>query len=172
MTGDSDAGDRLAAKIAKLEALQATMKAANAAIRKHAKAGPEAQVAALVTLGLPESAARKLLVPDFCGRVGFADYELTNNGANIRRLKGRAVAVERAQATPETSLEGENARLEDVPAENRVRLFFPGKPAVEVRTALKSRGFRWAPTLGCWSAYRNMGTLEAAREFAGQQGTP
>jgi hypothetical protein len=51
MAGDADAADRLREKIAKAEELQARMKATNAAIRQHAQAGPEAQVAALVALG-------------------------------------------------------------------------------------------------------------------------
>jgi len=32
-----------------------------------------------------------------------------------------------------------------------------------VRTKLKSCGFRWSPTLGCWQAYRNSGSLEVAK---------
>lgn len=166
MAGDSDATDRLRQKIAEAEKLQEAMKAANAAIRKHAKAGPEAQVAALVALGHPEARARELLRPDFCGRIGFPDYELTNNNANIRRMKERLAGIERAQATPETVREGKAARLEDCPAENRVRLFFPGKPAVEVRERLKRNGFRWAPSLGCWQAYRNPRSLQVAAETA------
>lgn len=92
---DPDAADALRAKVAKLEATQAAMKAANAAIRKHAKAGADAQVAAMVALGFDEVRARKLLVPDFAGRIGFADFETKNNGANIRRLKARLAEVER-----------------------------------------------------------------------------
>ncbi len=163
---DADAADRIDDKLAKLEAKQALMKAANAAIRAHAKTGTEAQVAALVALGLPELAAHKLLLPDFAGRIGFAGYELTNNAANIRRLKGRAVAVERVQAEPAAVTEGANARIEDVPAENRVRLFFPGKPEASVRQTLKSRGFRWAPSIGCWQAHRNPGSLATANAVA------
>lgn len=167
MTGDDNATERLDAKIAKLEKTQEIMKAANAAIRANAKAGPEAQIAALVTLGLPESRARDLLKPDFAGRIGFPAYELTNNSANIRRLKARLGHVAEVHATPSTEIEGTNARLEDVPAENRVRLFFPGKPIEAVRTRLKSCGFRWTPSTGCWQAYRNHNSLTLAREIAG-----
>ncbi len=167
MSGDPDAVARLRAKIAQAEALQARMKAANAAIRKHAKAGPDAQVAALVALGLPESVAREVLKPDFAGRIGFADFETKNNGANIRRMQGRLAALEHAHAEPAAEVEGEHARLEDCPADNRVRLFFPDKPAVDVRTRLKRSGFRWAPSLGCWQAYRNDGTIATARRESG-----
>jgi hypothetical protein len=108
-----------------------------------------------------------LLKPDFCGRVGFADFELTNNSANIRRMKQRLVGIAQNKAAPAVEADGENARFEDCPAENRVRLFFPGKPAAEVRQRLKSAGFRWAPTLGCWQAYRHAGTIQTAKDEAG-----
>lgn len=167
MAGDADAVERLEAKIAKAEAMQERMRAANAAIRKHAKAGPEAQVFALVALGFSEGLARRAIEPDELRRVGFPSYELTNNGANIRRMKERLAQVERAKATPETVREGAAARLEDCPPDNRVRLYFPGKPAAEVRETLKRSGFRWAPSIMAWQAYRNHGTLLLARKVAG-----
>jgi hypothetical protein len=46
-------------------------------------------------------------------------------------------------------------RVEDAPADNRIRLYFPDKPDEVTRSALKARGFRWTPSLGCWQAYRN-----------------
>lgn len=168
MAGDADAVERLQAKLSAAKVRQEVMKACNAAIRKHAKAGPGAQIAALVALGVAESIARELLKPDEIGRVGHASYELTNNGAEIRRLEGRLVQLERAKATALTLIEGlTGVRLEDVPAENRVRLFFPGKPSEEIRTRLKQNGFRWTPSLGCWQAYRNDRAISAARREAG-----
>jgi hypothetical protein len=132
------------------------MKRVNVAIRKHAKAGADAQIVALGELGYGESIARKLLEPDFAGRVGFADYETKNKGANIRRLEERLEAIKRAKAAPVTESEGEGGvRMEDNPADNRVRLFFPDKPSSDVRATLKAHGLRWAPTLGCWQAYGN-----------------
>lgn len=168
MKGDANASERLEDKIKAAEAMQEKMRACNAVIRKHAKKGADAQVAALVALGYGgEGWARDLLSPDGCGRIGYADYELTNNNANIRRMRSRLVEVERAHSTPGSETEGANARLEDAPAENRVRLHFPGKPSLEVRSRLKSAGFRWAPTQGAWSAYRNHGTLATAKSVAG-----
>jgi hypothetical protein len=165
--GDADAAERLREKIAHAEAHQERMKAANTVIRQAAKDGAEAQVAALIALGLPLAIARELLKPDFCGRIGFADYQLKNNGSEIRRLKARLAEVERVKSEPASELEGERARLEDCPADNRVRLFFGGKPDAEVRTRLKRSGFRWAPSLGCWQAYRNYNAIEVAKKEAG-----
>jgi hypothetical protein len=174
MAGDDNAQERLQAKIAAAEKLQAIMKDCNAAIRKHRKAGETAQVAALVAIftaaGMvkhnPEDRARELLKPDFCGRIGFASYELTNNNANIQRMKGRLVSIGRDQSTPASDYQGSAASVEDCPAENRVRLTFPGKPSVEIRTRLKSGGFRWTPSLGVWQAYRHQHTIELAKQIA------
>jgi hypothetical protein len=165
---DGDAIDRLESKIAQAEGWQARMRTANAAIRRHKKEGEQAQIAGLLALGFSESIARKLLQPDFCNRIGFPDYELTNNGANIRRMKQRLEQISAAQSTPDTAAESANGiRLEDCPADNRVRLFFPGKPDEATRTDLKRSGFRWSPTLGCWQAYRNWSAQQTAQRFAG-----
>lgn len=168
MAGDADAVTRLRERIAKDEKAQELMKAANAAIRRHRKAGADAQVAALVALGLHEKRARDLLVPDFMGRIGFADYELTNNGKRIRDNKARLLKLESDKAQDDTEEIREHARLVDSPADNRVRLFFPGKPSAEVRARLKGAGFRFAPTEGnAWQAYRNHNSMVVARREAG-----
>lgn len=166
MSGDADAVERLQTKIADAEKLQEIMKTTNATIRKHKKAGRDAQIAALVAMGHPDRRAHQLLEPDWCGRIGFADFELTNNNANIKRMKGRLAQIGRAKATPETSHEGASATIEDSPAENRVKLFFPGKPDASIRSRLKSSGFRWSPNSGCWQAYRNSRTIDLAKEIA------
>lgn len=145
---DPEAVQKLRAEIAGLEASQARMKAVNAAIRKHRKAGPEAQVAAIVALGLAESTARDLLKPDFCGRVGFPDYALQNNGANIRRLQARIPRVEAVQAIEE-KVEQRGA-VEYREAECRVWLVFPGKPSPEIRALLRRHAFKWSPSRGAW----------------------
>lgn len=164
-SSDADAIERLEQEVDQLERQQARMKATNAAIRRNRK-DPVEQLATLVTMGYTESVAAQLLKPDFCGRVGFADYELANNGANIRRIKARIEQITASQAAPVVEREGENARIEDDPPANRVRLFFPGKPPEDVRSKLKACGFRWAPSIGAWQAYRNSRALQVAQEVA------
>lgn len=167
MAGDDNAIERLTAEIAKAEAVQDRMKQANAAIRRAKKAGPEAQVAALVELGFAEPRAHDLLKPDCCGRIGFADFELTNNGANIRRMKERLEKIGAAKARPDTQAQGEHALMELCPGENRIRLTFPGKPDASVRDTLKGAGFRWTPSLGVWQSYINHRAMDTARTVAG-----
>lgn len=167
MAGDANAIERLEAEIRKAEAVQEQMKAANAAIRKYMKAGRERQLAALVEAGFSDSQAERLMTKDCFGRVGFASYELTNNNANIRRMKERLEQITRAKATPDSRMEGANGVVvEDCPADNRVRVLFPSKPSEEIRTRLKQNGFRWAPSMGVWQAYRNRSSIEYAKQLA------
>jgi len=173
MSGDDDAVERLQEKIDKAERLQEVMRAANKITRKAPKNQPtEEKIAAIVALGLSETTAQKLFQPDYMGRVGFPGFELSNNNANIKRMKDRLETITAAKQAEETTIEGENARLEDCPADNRIRLFFPGKPDADVRQQLKRSGFRWTPSLGCWQAYRNYRTQEMAQSFAGVQLQP
>jgi len=166
-SGAHDAADALQAKLATLEAAHAQMLRVNSTIRRHARGGTEAQRAALNKAGIPDAVARAVLVPDYMGRVGFPDYAVRNSSAEIRRIKERIVAVAQAKATPDASTDGPLARMEDSPADNRVRLYYPGKPSPDVRDSLKAQGFRWAPSLGCWQAYRNATSVRAARALAG-----
>jgi hypothetical protein len=168
MAGDDDAVARLQAKLAEAEELQALMRKVNEVIRRHAKDGEAAQVRAIRALHpkIEEDEAREWLLPDPFGRVGFPAYKLTNNNSNIRRLKMRIELLNRDKASAPTMRRGENGVLyEDCPADNRVRLFFSQIPAVEVRSRLKSSGFRWTPSLKCWQAYRNPQSLQRAKDF-------
>lgn len=168
MAGDDNAVERLEAKIAKAERCQAVYREANKIIRSKPKNEPaDDKIAKLVALGITEANARKLFEPDFCGRIGFADYVLKNNNANIRRMQQRLEQIKRNREAEAAEVEGEYAKMEDCPAENRVRLYFPDKPAAEIRSKLKANGFRWAPSLNCWQAYRNHRSVTAAKEVAG-----
>lgn len=165
MAGDADAIERLAVKLASMERSQVIMKQANAALRKHAKTGAAAQILALVELGFSPQRAAVLLEPDCSRRIGFADYELSNNNANMRRVRERLQQLELAHAQPVHEAQGEGVRLEEAPPANRVRLFFDGKPDAETRERLKDGGFRWTPSLRAWQAYINDRTRQLAQSL-------
>lgn len=143
---DPDACQKIEDKIKRLEVRQEMMKRAN----KLARAGDRN---GLVEMGFSDAVIDNLLASDFCGRIGFPDYELKNNNANIRRLKERLVQVETMQGQEDTEYMSDDIRIIKSPSENRIRLFFTGKPASAVRDILKRNGFRWTPSMGCWQAY-------------------
>lgn len=68
--------------------LQEVKKTANAIIRKYK--GAESCLPELIEkTGLKEATCREILKPDYMGRLGFPQFELTNNLAKIKRLEQR-----------------------------------------------------------------------------------
>lgn len=164
-TTDPNALEKLQAKLEALTGNQEHMKRTNKIIRNK-KLTAEEKVAAMVETGISESAAIGLLRPDFCGRLGFPDYALKNNNAEIRRIKSRIEQIVRLQETPTTEKTFGEVKVVDNTDANRVQIFFPDKPSADVRATLKSSGFRWAPSIGAWQAYRKSYNLTKALEIA------
>lgn len=162
---DPGAAGQIRAKIEKLTKEVERMKLANKLIRA-AKGDKAKAVASIVEkIGYPASAAAKLLEPDFAGRIGFPAYELTNTGAEIRRLQKRLIALAQSEerAASEDESFGDVVLREN---DNRTQLVFPGKPSDEVRSLLKSHGFRWAPSAGAWQRMSSESARYAARMIA------
>lgn len=176
---DPDAPGKLAERIAELEAKQARMTAGNKVVRAFWKAGHRATqsdeelaryFAKMAEAGWPVKAlARSLLAGDYCGRIGFPGYELTNNSANIRRLKDRLKMVTRKAAEREAEPVREeqigDVRLVENREINRLQIFFPGKPSPEVRQGLKQGGFRWSPSEGAWQRQLSNSAVYAAKRI-------
>lgn len=170
--------DDLTRRIEQREARQAMMKEANKIIRSkklHEQLEKEGLTVtdALVTLGLSEAKARAIQSPDFAGRIGFADYELTNNNAEIKRLRAR-LAEEKAKAA-QAATSSAPAReydtpedgpviYEECPDDNRIRLTFEGKPSADTRAILKRHGFKWSPNAGAWQRFLTGNGQYAARQ--------
>lgn len=75
------------------------MKRANLIVRSK-KLDTAAKIAALATAtGYPPALAAKLLEPDFCGRLGFADYQLQNIGGTITKERKRLAALTAAKTS-------------------------------------------------------------------------
>lgn len=153
---DPEAVAKLKEQLAEVEAKQAKMVATNKALRK-------GDQAALEALGYSAAMIERLKQPDYAGRVGFADYELKNNNANARRIKARIAELERnaGRESVEREVAG-GVRLVENAEENRLQLFFPGKPSAAVRAELKGAGFRWAPSVGAWQRQLNNAARWAA----------
>ena len=159
---DPQAIAKLKFKLEALEELQDTMKQANAYYRKHKTLDgcplfTKDQIYD-ITLGI-ERSWRADPKP-------FESYELSNNNANIRRLKARIEELEKRQEEPAPdgwTFDGGEVVMNK--EENRLQILFDGKPDEQTRSVLKSYGFRWAPSQGAWQRQLTENAIYAAKKI-------
>lgn len=162
--GDDDAVERLEKKLADLEKKQETMKETNRIIRSK-KLSEIEKYNKLIELGYTEDGVRDVFTPNFIGEIGFPRYSITNNGANIRRVKEQLERAKQMKSTDDKEYTIGEVRIVENYEENRLQLFFPGKPEDDIRSKLKHNGFRWAPSNGCWQSYLNRSQIERAKSI-------
>jgi len=141
-SNDPEALTKLTEKLESLQRNQEAMKAANKAI----KSGNDQ---ALRDLDFKDAQIAELKTPDFAGRVGFANYSLQNNNAEIRRTRQRIEDLKRLHTSQPVNFSNDDFSLS---VENgQVRFEFTnGKPAEGVRDMLKSRAFKWSRFSSAW----------------------
>lgn len=151
-SNDERAIDKLQEKLDGLKEFQEHMREANKAIRmKDEKKGNEK----LRDMGLTDAQIAELRKPDFCGRIGYPDYQLQNNNANIHRIEGRIRSLQAVKDAGTKEVEHEGFKVVENAELMRIQIIFPGKPEAEVREVLKSNGFKWAPSQGAWQRQLN-----------------
>lgn len=160
---DPNAIDKLQDKVEKLEARQELYKQCNKIIK--GKKPDAEKVASLQEIGLSESRAMKLLQPDYCGRIGFPSYVLTNNNAVINNAKKRIQYLEQIAKVPDSEEVIYGVTIKVSQEDNRVQIFFPGKPSEEVRTDLKKAGFHWSPSIEAWMKQIGHYTYDQAKSI-------
>lgn len=153
-----DAIELLREKLAKLEQLQEKMKTTNKLIKKNDLDG-------LRNLGYHEQNIKELLAPDFCGRIGFPDYALTNNRQKIATAKKRLAVLERqsTETTTETNFDDLGVKIIDNVEDNRLQMYFDEKPSEVVREQLNAWGFKYSRSLVCWQRHRSLRANTAAK---------
>lgn len=156
---DPEAIQKLAAQVAGLRQQQERMKAANKLVRKSDRGG-------LAGMGFSESEINGLLTPDFCGRLGFPDYTIKNNNANIRRIDKRIAQLRADLERQSVEHAGAGYTYCESVDENRVMFEFDRKPAKPAREMMGRNGFRWSPTRGVAGAWVRL--LNGNGIFAGQ----
>ena len=156
---DPQAIEKLTEKLHKCEELQTLMKKANAHYKKYGTVkGCE---------GISDEKAENM---DMAARSvhyhwekqPFPTFHITNNGAEIRRLKKRIESLTATQNTEFVGWKfngGEAVINED---KNRLQLIFDEKPNDEQRATLKANGFRWAPSDKAWQRQLNSNAIYAA----------
>lgn len=85
---------------------------------------------------------------------------LQNNARDVKFVP-KTARITTAKASPKESTAP--VRVEINPEFDGVEVYFSGKPAEEVRTALKAAGYRWHGKKKCWYARNTERNLQALR---------
>lgn len=160
---DEQAVEKLTEKIKTREQAQEHMKAANAWYRKHKsmegfepgnirKLAEDNLQFQLDTFWFKDDTDRAEFIKK---TKPFETYQLSNNNAEIKRLRKRLESLEAAKSRPaeperEAEICGEACTIVENTDIMRLQIIFDGKPGDECRAALKANGFRWAPSQGAW----------------------
>lgn len=160
---DPAAIEKLKEKLERKEAEQKKMVAANKVVRS--KLADAEKIEKMIALGVDPAVAPTLLKPDFCNRLGYPDYALQNNNAEIKRLKQRIERLHSVADDVTTNEKFGDIEVVDSVEDNRIMVYFPGKPNEEIRGKLKANGFRWAPSTGAWQGFRSPYRLQNVKEI-------
>ena len=170
---DPEAAEKLKTKIAELERLQESYKAANAKLRAAKITLDDPQhVEKLQALGLSDFLTKEAIS---CNRYSFTGKDfiilptwlLSNNNSNLKRYKERLKQMElvaqRLESFEAISTDkGEIVKNEEY---NGIEVYFPGKPEQEIIDKLKSHGFKWSGRSKCWYHKYSDYALQAAQEI-------
>ncbi len=144
---DERAIEKLEEKLEDMKKLQEDMKAANKALRLKDKEAGNDQ---LREIGYSEESIEELRKPDYLGRVGYPNFQLSNNNANIHRVEERLKRLKAVKERGSSEQEYKTFKVVENTEAMRYQIIFDGKPDAEIRTLLKSNGFKWAPSQGAW----------------------
>ena len=155
---DPQAIEKLTAKLEECKKQQEYMKSVNAYYRKFG-----------TMRGFPDLSPEQADKLDAKARNGyswdkgpFPSYALTNNNAEIRRLKQRLESLEQSRETGYVGWTFAGGKAVANMENNRLQLLFDEKPDAEKRTVLKQNGFHWAPSEKAWQRQLNDNAIYAA----------
>lgn len=122
----------------------------------------------LIRQGKKEEAEKKYnitLERNWFGNYGFESFELRNNLANIKRLEDQVKTIDACREKSDSNFEFAGGKVEYDADEIRYNIFFDEKPAEEIRTKLKSYGFKWSPCRGAWTRGAKTITAETVKKI-------
>lgn len=157
-----DALSLLKEKVDKLEESQRKMKATNSAWRTYDKKGDSSQ---LEELGInAHQLADQIECAHSWNKQPYPSYELTNLNAKIRNTKKRIASLEKAESIEHKEIDyGQLKAVQNVEL-NRIQLIFPDIPSQEIRTFLKTWGFKWSRSNVAWQRHLNANGFYAAKQ--------
>lgn len=155
---DPQAVQKLEAKLEKLQSAQDTMKAVNAYYRKHKTLDGCPNLSAENIEKMKAEMSSQWHIED----KPYPSWALSNNNAEIRRVKGRIAELTKKQETAYAGWEFDGGTVEANREDNRLQIFFEEKPDEKTRETLKENGFRWSPKAGAWQRQLNDNAIYVA----------
>lgn len=151
-------------KIADAEKLQEDMKTAN----KISRSGiaKEEKLKQLEALGFSDKQATEAITPDFCGRIGYT-YQLSNNGANIRRMQDRLAELQAKETKTSSETTFTGGRIVDNAELDRIQIIYDAIPDADTRQKLKSSGWKFSPKTKAWQRMRTEASRQSAQRITG-----
>lgn len=150
--------EQLEQKLQRLEQSQQMMKDVNAFYRKHQTLEGCPVLDAKQIEKIAASMARSWHPQS----KPFPSYALTNNGAEIRRIRSRIEELKYNTEVGFCGWEFEGGKAVANQEANRLQLFFEEKPSAEQRAELRHQGFVWAPKECAWQRQLNRQAVLAA----------
>ena len=168
---DPQAVQKLEKKLAGLEKAQETMKAVNAYYRKHKTLDGCPHLSAESIEKMKADMASQWHIED----KPYPTWALSNNSAEIRRVKERIKSLSQQREIGYVGWEFEGGKVEANAEANRLQILFEEKPDAATREELKSNGFRWSPKAEAWqrqltdNAYRSADYIKAILPLSGER---
>lgn len=161
---DPEAVEKLKEKLENLTEEKEGIKKANKVVKKLYKENDEITKELLEKEGISGDLASKVLheiafshkfYPNIKKPVPFQSFKLSNLNQNIKQVRDRIVKLEETKDFVEDKEDIEIPGYFNVVYNKEmlgIELHFNSKPSEEVRTYIKSKGFRWSRYQGMWYA--------------------
>ena len=158
---DPQAIEKLTAKLEKCQQDQERMKSVNAYYRRHGTMrgypGMTDEQADKINYTIEHSYS--------WDKRPYSSYLLSNNNAEIRRLKQRIEQLSHDKEVGFVGWEFEGGEAVANTDNNRLQLLFDEKPGAEQRTILKQNGFHWSPSEQAWQRQLNDNAVYACNRI-------
>ena len=155
---DPDAVEKLKKKLETLEETQETMKLSNSYYREKGTLDG----CPFLTLEQIQELKSDMASSSHYGNAPFLPWQLSNNNAEIRRVRKRIEELTRKAKTDYVGWEFDGGYVEPCKEDNRLRIYFDEKPNEDVRSELKSNSFKWSPKAGAWQRQLTANAFHAA----------
>lgn len=147
------------AKIASAEGAQNVMKVCNKIVRKKLTDDEKAHLI-VDKFGFKDSTAEQIII-----NRGYKSWQLSNNNANIKRMKTRVIEMQTRDDTPTSEIEFSSGTIIDNCEDDRVQIFFDEKPGDEMIAKLRRSGWHWKRSIEAWQRKRTANAMASAKQI-------